>query len=74
MSGASLTNDIEMDVNIWFWIGFLAFVLTMLALDLGVFHREAHEVKPREAGGWVSLWVSLSPPCSPAASGGMRTG
>jgi tellurite resistance protein TerC len=49
-----------MDVNIWFWIGFLAFVLTMLALDLGVFHREAHEVKPREAGGWVALWVALA--------------
>ena len=49
-----------MDVNIWFWIGFLAFVLTMLALDLGVFHREAHEVKPREAGIWVTVWVSLA--------------
>jgi tellurite resistance protein TerC len=49
-----------MAVNIWFWVGFIAFVLTMLALDLGVFHREAHEVRPREAGIWVSVWVSLA--------------
>ena len=49
-----------MATNIWFWIGFIAFVLTMLALDLGVFHRKAHEVKPREAGIWVTVWVTLS--------------
>lgn len=46
--------------NFWFWAGFIAFVLTMLALDLGVFHRKAHAVKPREAGIWVSVWVSLA--------------
>jgi len=49
-----------MEVNIWFWVGFVGFVLLMLALDLGVFHREAHEVKPKEAGGWVSVWVTLA--------------
>ncbi|MGH7677421.1 MAG: TerC family protein, partial [Gemmatimonadaceae bacterium] len=32
----------------------------MLALDLGVFHRKAHAVKPREAGVWVTVWVSLA--------------
>ncbi|OYV66645.1 MAG: hypothetical protein B7Z72_10975 [Gemmatimonadetes bacterium 21-71-4] len=46
--------------NIWFWIGFIAFVLAMLALDLGVFHREAHEVTPREAALWTVLWVTLA--------------
>ncbi len=46
--------------NIWFWGGFVAFVLTMLALDLGVFHRKAHVVRPREAGIWVAVWVSLA--------------
>jgi tellurite resistance protein TerC len=46
--------------NIWFWIGFIAFVLAMLALDLGVFHRKAHEVRPREAAIWVAVWVSLA--------------
>ena len=46
--------------NIWFWVGFIAFVLAMLALDLGVFHREAHEVRPKEAGIWTAVWVALA--------------
>ena len=46
--------------NIWFWVGFNAFVLAMLALDLGVFHRKAHVVRPREAGMWVAIWVTLA--------------
>ena len=46
--------------SLWFWVGFIAFVLAMLALDLGVFHREAHEVKPREAALWTALWVTLA--------------
>lgn len=49
-----------MATNIWFWLGFIAFVLVMLALDLGVFHRKAHVVRPAEAGGWVTFWVSLA--------------
>jgi tellurite resistance protein TerC len=49
-----------MATNIWFWVGFITFVLAMLALDLGVFHRKAHEVRPREAGAWVAVWVSLA--------------
>ena len=47
-------------VNIWFWVGFIAFVLVMLALDLGVFHRAPHEVRPREAGIWTGVWVGLA--------------
>ena len=47
-------------VNIWFWVGFIAFVLGMLALDLGVFHRHEHEVKPKEAAIWTGVWVSLA--------------
>ncbi len=42
------------------WIGFLAFVLAMLAVDLGVFHRKAHEVSLKEAGIWSAVWVALS--------------
>ena len=42
------------------WGGFIAFVLAMLALDLGVFHRKAHEVSLREAGVWSAIWVSLA--------------
>ena len=42
------------------WIGFTIFVLGMLALDLGVFHREAHELRVREALGWTTVWISLA--------------
>src|SRR5262245_28777630 len=46
--------------TIWFWVGFIAFVLAMLALDLGVFHRKAHEVRPAEAAIWTAVWVALA--------------
>ena len=42
------------------WVGFTVFVLAMLALDLGVFHREAHEVRVREALGWTAVWIALA--------------
>jgi tellurite resistance protein TerC len=42
------------------WIGFTLFVFVMLALDLGVFHRKAHVVHPREALRWTAAWVSLA--------------
>ena len=44
---------------IWIWVGFVAFVLAMLALDLGVFHRHAHVVSVREALAWSAVWVAL---------------
>ncbi len=44
---------------IWIWIGFIAFVLLMLALDLGVFHRKAHVVSVREAIAWSAFWITL---------------
>jgi tellurite resistance protein TerC len=47
-------------ISIWFWVGFNAFVLAMLALDLGVFHRKAHEVKFKEAAGWSAFWIALA--------------
>jgi len=40
--------------------GFLAFVLAMLALDLGVFHRRDHVVGTREALAWSGVWVALA--------------
>jgi len=46
--------------NIWFWAGFVGFVLAMLSLDLGVFQREAHEVRPAEAVTWTAVWVALA--------------
>jgi tellurite resistance protein TerC len=42
------------------WGGFTLFVLAMLALDLGVFHRKAHAVGTREALGWSVFWISLA--------------
>jgi tellurite resistance protein TerC len=49
-----------MEINIWFWIGFNAFILLMLALDLGVFHRKAHEVGFKEAITWSAIWIGLA--------------
>ena len=42
------------------WAGFLALVLGVLALDLGVFHREAHEVTRKEALIWSGVWIGLA--------------
>lgn len=42
------------------WILFLGFVGLMLALDLGVFHRDAHAVSRREALAWSAVWIGLA--------------
>ena len=44
----------------WFYAGFTLFVLIMLALDLGVFHRKSHNVSFREAATWSVVWVTLA--------------
>jgi len=44
---------------IWMYGGFVALVLALLALDLGVFHRTAHVVSVREALGWSAFWITL---------------
>jgi len=44
---------------VWLWVGFILFVLLMLALDLGVFHRKAHVVTLKEALTWSAVWVML---------------
>ncbi|NOS84761.1 MAG: TerC family protein [Ignavibacteria bacterium] len=49
-----------MDEKILYWVLFNVFVLLMLALDLGVFNRKAHEVKIKEAMIWSGVWVVLS--------------
>src|SRR5213080_799920 len=45
---------------IWPWIGFNLFVLALLALDLGVFHRNSHVVSLKEAGIWSVVWITLA--------------
>jgi tellurite resistance protein TerC len=46
--------------TIWLWIGFNVFVLAMLALDLGVFHRKAHVISIKEATIWSVVWISMA--------------
>lgn len=46
--------------NPWWWVAFNALVLSLLALDLGVFHRHARAVTMREALTWCAVWVSLA--------------
>jgi len=49
-----------MTESIWLWVGFNLFVLAMLALDLGVFHRKAHVVSLKESFTWTGVWVALA--------------
>ncbi|MFU8859502.1 MAG: TerC family protein [Cyclonatronaceae bacterium] len=46
--------------NIWLWIIFNAFILLMLLIDLGVFHRDNHVISIREALGWTAVWITLA--------------
>ncbi len=50
----------ELMHHTWMWSAFAVVVTVMLALDLGVFHRRAHVVRPREALMWSTVWVSLA--------------
>jgi tellurite resistance protein TerC len=45
---------------LWVWIGFNVFVLAMLAVDLGIFHRDAHAVSVKEATIWSVVWITLA--------------
>ncbi|ARU41419.1 hypothetical protein CCB80_09840 [Armatimonadetes bacterium Uphvl-Ar1] len=47
-------------IPIWIWGCFLGFVFLLLALDLGVFHKEAHEVKMKEALTWSAIWIVIA--------------
>ena len=53
------------DLKIWAYVAFIGLVIVFLALDLGVFHREAHEVKMKEAVTWSIVWLT----CGIAFSG-----
>ncbi|MEW6702519.1 MAG: TerC/Alx family metal homeostasis membrane protein [Bacteroidota bacterium] len=44
----------------WFYLGFTVFVFVLLSIDLGVFHREAHEVSFKESLVWSIVWISLA--------------
>ena len=47
-------------IPLWAWVGFFVFIAAMLALDLGVFQRESHEVKMKEALVWCGVWLALA--------------
>ncbi len=47
-------------VSVYIWAVFVGAVFFFLALDLGIFHRQAHEVRMREALTWTGIWISLS--------------
>lgn len=49
-----------MSQELMLWGGFVLFIVLMLALDLGVFHKENHEIKLKEALMWTMFWVSLA--------------
>ncbi|HEX3871709.1 MAG TPA: TerC family protein [Pirellulales bacterium] len=48
------------EIPLWYWLSFAAFVVVMLALDLGVFHRKDRESTLREAGIWTAVWCVLA--------------
>jgi tellurite resistance protein TerC len=45
-------------MKMWAYIGFIALVMVFLALDLGVFHRDAHEVSMKESIIWSCIWLA----------------
>jgi tellurite resistance protein TerC len=45
-------------MKIWAYVGFITLVMLFLALDLGVFHREAHEVSMKESVTWSGIWLA----------------
>ena len=49
-------------LKIWAYLAFIGLVVVFLALDLGVFHREAHEVKMKEAVTWSAIWLTWTRP------------
>src|SRR5215470_7332486 len=49
-----------MSHQVWIWVAFNVFVLMMLAVDLGVLHRRAHEVTLQEALVWSGVWIALA--------------
>ncbi len=55
---AAETASNPANLKLWAYLGFIALVIVFLALDLGVFHREAHEVSMKEAVTWSVIWLT----------------
>ena len=48
------------EIQWWHWVSFILVIIFFLALDLGVFHREAHVVKFKEALCWTTVWFTMA--------------
>src|SRR5437660_12022953 len=59
LTGERISKNVHID-TIWLWVGFNLFVLVLLALDLGVFHRNSHAISLKEAGIWSVVWITLA--------------
>ncbi|MCW5765205.1 MAG: TerC family protein [Phycisphaeraceae bacterium] len=57
LSAAEATSG--SDLKVWAYVAFIGLVVFFLALDLGVFHREAHEVSFKEAMAWSAVWIAV---------------
>ena len=44
----------------WIWIIFIALIIVFLALDLGVFHKQDHVIRSKEAATWTAIWVTVA--------------
>jgi len=55
---AATIPDGPANLKVWAYLGFIALVVVFLALDLGVFHREAHEVGMKESIAWSAVWLA----------------
>ena len=62
---ATAATSSPADLKVWAYVAFIGLVVVFLALDLGVFHREAHEVAMKEAVTWSVIWLT----CGIAFSG-----
>ena len=52
-----LATTTASDLKIWAYAGFIGLVMIFLILDLGVFHRDAHEVSMKESLVWSAVWL-----------------
>ena len=67
------TAAADSSLKIWAYGAFLLVVLVFLALDLGVFHRDAHVVSMKEAAGWSVVWITCGVRFASSASSVLLT-
>lgn len=60
LSLATIRRRCALSVQSWMWILFHVFLVLMLALDLGLFHRKSHQIDVKEALVWSVVWISLA--------------